>query len=191
MTVNFFHRGMRVRTCAVAGLVASLLVASLNAGYAQQTSRSFSRLALTNDQPIQIESDRLEIREQQGTALFTGNVKVVQGETVMQSGEMTVYYVGESADNAAEGPDTIDRIEVADKVFVQSGTQQATGDTGSFDMISEVLVLSGEQVVLSDGGNVFVGCKLTVRMRDGEAQLESCGTGRVEIMLDPKSRQSN
>jgi len=48
-------------------------------------------------------------------------------------------------------------------------------------------VLTGKQVVLSDGPNVFKGCKLTVQMASGQAKLDSCG-GRVEIMLDPKSR---
>ena len=55
-------------------------------------------------------------------------------------------------------------------------------------MASQTFVLSGKQVVLSEGANVFKGCKLTVLMATGEAKLDSCG-GRVEIMLDPKSRQ--
>ena len=53
-------------------------------------------------------------------------------------------------------------------------------------MVSEVLVLNGNPVVLSDGGNVFTGCKLTVQMKSGLANLNSCGT-RVKILIDPKS----
>jgi lipopolysaccharide export system protein LptA len=56
----------------------------------------------------------------------------------------------------------------------------ATGDRGTFDMKSQVLVLSGDKVVLSDGTNVLVGCKLTVQTQSGLAQVDSCGkSGRV------------
>ncbi len=57
-------------------------------------------------------------------------------------------------------------------------------------MASQTFVLNGKQVVLSDGPNVFKGCKLTVQMETGRAKLDSCGR-RVQIQLDPKSQQSN
>ena len=68
-------------------------------------------------------------------------------------------------------------------------TQEATADTGTFNLIDEVFVLKGDKVVLSEGKNVFVGCQLTVLMRTGEAKLDACG-GRVMIQLDPKSRKT-
>lgn len=75
-----------------------------------------------------------------------------------------------------------------EKVFLSSGTQQATADKGFFDMTKQVFVLEGDRVVLSEGQNVFVGCKLTVQMTSGQAKLDSCG-GRVQIQLDPKSQK--
>ena len=82
----------------------------------------------------------------------------------------------------------IDKIYLDDTVLLNSGTQQATADQGEFDMASQTFILTGDQVVLSEGPNVFKGCKLTVYMETGEARLDACG-GRVEILLDPKSRQ--
>jgi len=153
---------------------------------AQDSTSRMSGLALSNDKPIQIDSDKLEIHEQEKRALFDGNVKVVQGAMTLTSGHMIVYYKG-GAGSISSGGSDIDRIEVVDKVTLVSGTQSARGETGSFDMASELLVLQGKQVVLADGPNVFTGCKLTVLMKSGEAKLESCG-GRVHIQIDPKSR---
>jgi lipopolysaccharide export system protein LptA len=165
-----------------------------------------SGMKLSNDQPIQIESDKLEIHDQEHTALFTGKVKVVQGTTTMQSGKMTVYYKDKAAKPAADGAQPaaqpeqsaslasgsadIDKILVTDKVLLTSGTQTATADDGNFDMASQTFILTadeGNKVILSDGPNVFTGCKLTVHMQTGQAELESCG-GRVQIQLDPKSK---
>ncbi len=156
---------------------------------AQTTNSQMNGLKLSNDQPIQIESDQLEIREQEKKAFFTGNVKVVQGTTTLQAGTMVVHYRGEGQ-TVTQGNADIEKIDVAQKVFLSSGTQQATADTGYFDMAQQLFVLEGERVVLSEGQNVFVGCKLTVQMNSGQAKLDSCGR-RVQIQLDPKSQQSN
>ena len=198
----------RISTCKtglafIAGAFALVLTAS---GAGAQQAATMSGMKLSNDQPIQIESDKLEIHDQEHTALFTGKVKVVQGTTTMQSGKMTVYYKDMAAKPAADGTQPaaqpqqsaslasgsadIDKILVTDKVLLTSGTQTATADDGKFAMASQTFILTADQgnkVILSDGPNVFTGCKLTVHMQTGQAELESCG-GRVQIQLDPKSQ---
>ena len=168
-------------------LGAGLLLAAGTAG-AQQTQSRMKGLELSNDQPIQIQSDRLEIRDQENKAEFSGNVKVVQGTTTLQAGNMVVSYRA-SGGTVAGGDADIEKIDVSGKVYLKSGTQEATADKGTFNLVDETLVLQGEKVVLSEGKNVFVGCKLTVAMRTGEAKLDACG-GRVMIQLDPKSRKT-
>lgn len=149
-------------------------------------------LKLEGDEPIEIESDHLEVRENDGLAIFTGNVSVVQGPTLLRSGKMTVYYDSEGG-SATTGSADIQRLEVEDKVYIRSEEQVATGDQGSFDMQNEVLVLTGQEVVLTEGDNVVVGCKLTVQMASGLAQLEGCGDQsggtRVKMLLKPGSQR--
>src|SRR6185295_15711885 len=43
-------------------------------------------------QPVQIEAARLEVRDKQKVATFSGNVKVVQGDTTMHCKTLVVYY---------------------------------------------------------------------------------------------------
>jgi lipopolysaccharide export system protein LptA len=56
-------------------------------------------------------------------------------------------------------------------------------------MNSEILVLSGKQVVLTEGENIATGCKLTVQMKTGLAKLDGCG--RVSMVVSPKSAPKN
>lgn len=170
-----------------AALIAAGLFSCL-AGAAQAQSTTMDGLKLSNKDPIQIASDQLEIKDQEKKAFFTGNVQVVQGTTTMKAGKMTVLYKGEGT-SVTSGNADIDKIFLDDTVFLTSGTQQATADKGEFDMAAQTFVLSGKQVVLSEGANVFKGCKLTVQMATGAAKLDPCSSGRVEILLDPKSRQ--
>jgi lipopolysaccharide export system protein LptA len=179
------HRRFLTRNTAV--LIAAGFVSCLAAtAQAQTTTSQMEGLKLSGDQPIQIQSDQLEIKEQEKKAYFTGNVQVVQGTTTMKAGKMTVLYTGEGS-SVTSGNANIDKIFLDDTVFLTSGTQQATAEKGEFDMAAQTFVLSGKQVVLSEGPNVFKGCKLTVLMETGQAKLDACG-GRVEILLDPKSR---
>lgn len=184
------------------GLAALGLALAVAPALAQsRTTSQLSGLKLSGDKPIQIESDKLEVRQADSVAVFTGNVNVVQGPTLLKAGKMTVYYVkdpdaaakgGQASGAAMTGSADIDRLEVANKVYIKSDDQVATGDSGTFDMKTEVLVLSGSKVVLSQGDNVLVGCKLTVQMKSGLAQVDPCGGGRVMMSITPpKSGAAN
>ncbi len=170
----------------------TLIALSLALAMPAFAAERMTGIKLSGDQPIQIESDKLEVRENDSVAIFSGNVNVSQGDTVMKSGRMTVHYArGEGS--AATGSAAIEKLEVDGKVYVKSDTQVATGDAGVFDMKSETLVLTGKEVVLSEGDNIIVGCKLTVRMKTGLADLAGCGegSGRIKMLITPGSMKKN
>jgi lipopolysaccharide export system protein LptA len=163
----------------------------------QQPGSPFGGLNLSNSkEPVQINADKLEMRDKEGMAIFTGNVSVAQGPTLLKSGKMTVFF-SKSDDKGGQGAAQagglgaagIDHLEVNDKVYLKSGTQIATGDKGTFDAKTQTLTLTGQKVVLSDGDNVATGCKLTANTGTGKAFLESCKgqSGRVSIILTPKN----
>jgi lipopolysaccharide export system protein LptA len=180
------------RRLIVAALIAATAAATLPlAAFAQQDR--MTGLKLSGDEPIQIESDKLEVRRNENVAVFTGNVSVVQGPTLMKSKRMVVHYTDDGA-AAAPASSGIKSLEVDGKVYVKSEDQIATSDAARFDMQSEVLVMTGKQVVLTQGENVAVGCKLTVYMKTGRAVLDSCagkeGPGRIKILITPnKAKQ--
>jgi lipopolysaccharide export system protein LptA len=172
---------------------------------------------LSSDKPIQIESDKLEVHQAQNEAIFTGNVSVVQGDTLLKAGHMVVYYVKSKPGDTKGGKDAaapgkksdigeggialggasdIDHIEVDGKVYVKSQDQQATGDRGTFDMKTQILTLSGKQVVLTQGQNVVVGCKLVANLKTGQSKLDGCGSGsnsqgRVKMLLTPSKKNGS
>lgn len=182
---------MRPRTDRRACFLATVALAAAIAipAAAQDGASRLTGLQLSGDKPISIESDRLEVRESENLAVFTGNVTVVQGDTLLKAVKMTVHY-NAGGEQAVPGAGNIERIAVDGKVYVKSKEQVATGDNGTFDMATEVLVLTGKEVVLSEGPNVIVGCKLTVQMKTGEAKLDGCGQGggRVKMLMQPKSQ---
>lgn len=168
-------------------LAGMVLIFSSFIANAQQANSRINGLGLSSKEPIQIESDRLDIDDDASSATFNGNVNVVQGDTLLKSGKMVVYYAGGGSVSA--GATDIEKIEVSGSVVLQSGNQTATADSGLFNMVAQTLVLTGKKVVLSQGDNILVGCKLTVKMQTGDARINSCKNERVIFQIEPKSAQ--
>ena len=87
---------MRWIARCVCGLAFSLTL--LSAGEARSQSavqgvpNAMQGFSQNRDQPIQIEAATLEMRDKKKEATFSGNVKVIQGDTTMTSKTLVVFY---------------------------------------------------------------------------------------------------
>lgn len=172
-------------------LVSKLLAISLTFLASTAFAQSSNGLALSANEPVQIDGDTFEILEDQGIAIFSGAVMVVQGQTVLKTSKLTIHYDQSSqsaGSSIASGGADIDRLVATGGVNIQSGNQRATGDTGTYDMKSEMLVLSGKRVTLSEDGSVATGCKLTVTTSNNRAKLEGCDSAtRPTVLIQPRN----
>lgn len=172
--------------CGTALALAVLFAGALPAGAlfsddagAQGLGEAFKGFSADSDNPIQIEADRLEVRDEDKVAVYAGNVRVRQGETVLKTAQLRVFYTGDAA-GAAPGS-SVSRIEASNRVVVQSGSQTATGDKAVFDMAAERITLTGN-VVLTEGDNIVRGQKLVVDLRSRSARVEG---DRVQTIMTP------
>jgi lipopolysaccharide export system protein LptA len=184
-----------------AGLIALALTAGSGAG-AQSTVQgvpnAMQGFSQNRDQPIQIEAASLEMIDKKKEATFTGNVKVVQGDTTMKSKILVVFY--DSAGSAAPagspapatsaktpiksatpgpgGSSSIRRLEAKGNVIVTQKDQVVTGETAVFDTKTNLVTMLGG-VILTQGKNVLRGDRLVVDMTTGVSRVES-DSGRVQ-----------
>jgi lipopolysaccharide export system protein LptA len=182
-----------LRTVAARGFAATLCGAAILASYAASAQESrLTQMRLDGSKPLSIDAQGLEVREAESIAVFSGNVDVAQDGTTLKTGKLVVHYARGGGGSVATGTAAIERLEMSGKVVIRSASQTATGDAATFDMASNTFRLTGSKVVLSEGGNVAIGCELLVRMASGEASLKPCkGGGRVQILINPKSSQGN
>ncbi|MET1413477.1 LptA/OstA family protein [Roseibium sp. HPY-6] len=171
------------------------------AAQAQTFTDSFAGFGSDDGEPIEIEASELRVEDNNNTATFVGDVVVIQGETSLKTERLKVFYAGSGA-SAGEGAvqQRISRLEAEGGVFVTSKDQTAKGDAASFDMTKEIMVMTGREVVLSQGPNVVVGNKLTVNLKTGQANLTAAkanlsnsegGGGRVKVRILPNSVEEN
>ncbi|MBS7543421.1 LptA/OstA family protein [Ancylobacter oerskovii] len=81
---------------ALAPALAVALVARPAAAQGQNVPNALQGFAANRDQPIKIDANTLEVRDQEKKAIFSGNVVVQQGDTNMRSRELVVFYDGKS-----------------------------------------------------------------------------------------------
>jgi lipopolysaccharide export system protein LptA len=152
------------------------------------------------DQPIQIEAASLEMQDKKKEATFSGNVKVVQGDTTMTSKTLVVFYEsgGSSSPSKAKaapamqsatpgpgGASSIKRLEARGGVTVTQKDQVVTGETAIFDTRTNLITMQGG-VVLTQCKNVLRGDRLMVDMTTGVSRVES-DSGRVQALLPQSS----
>ena len=190
---------MSVRSFTV--LLASLaLNVAAGAQPAPQTGSAMQGIQLNRDQPVKIESDALEVRDKSRQATFMGNVKLTQGETILQCKTLVIFYEDTSAPAAPKkgapataqkagggpGGQQIKRAEAKGDVRVTQKDQTAKGDNGVFNVKTNSVTLTGN-VVVTQGTNVLRGDRMVVNLDTGVARVESDKTKRVEGLFNPST----
>ncbi|MGH6737829.1 MAG: LptA/OstA family protein [Bradyrhizobium sp.] len=205
---QFFRCGSRPG--AGRAIAAVLLLASVAAAFAARAQSTMSGVpnamqgfTQNRDQPIKIEAASLEMRDKKKEATFSGNVKVVQGDTTMTSKTLVVFYESnggagttsapnakggtksappmQSATPGPEGASSIKRLEARGNVVVVQKDQVVTGETAVFDTKANLITMLGS-VVLTQCKNVLRGDRLMVDMTTGVSRVES-DSGRVQALL--------
>jgi len=197
------------KRCAIIGAAALAFgVALLAAGAAiaqstmQGVPNAMQGFSQNRDQPIQIEAASLEMRDKKKEATFSGNVKVIQGDTTMTSKTLVVFYDSGGGDKPAApqpaakgtkgapmqsaqpgpgGSSSIKRLEARGNVVVTQKDQVVTGETAVFDTKTNLITMLGG-VVLTQCRNVLRGDRLAVDMTTGVSRVES-DSGRVQALL--------
>jgi len=130
--------------------------------------------------PIDVEADTLEVHDQARQAIFRGKVKLQQGDFIVRTVEMTVFYTGQSGfglarsgdDAAGKASSQLTRVEARQNVLIVSKDgQSAKGDWANFDVKANTVVM-GDNVVVSRGKDVAEGPRLKIDLATGMYRFE-------------------
>lgn len=144
----------------------------------------------SNNAPVEVTADALEVLQAENKAIFTGNVIATQGTTNMKAAKMVVYYRGGGGDSGATGKG-IYRIESSGNVLFTTPGETAQGDEAVYQVDTETIDLWGN-VLLTRDKNVLKGTKLNYNLATGRSVLvggaptAEGGTGRVRGLFVPK-----
>lgn len=160
-----------------------LLVSAFSFPAAAQTTVSdpagFGGLADEAGEEVNISADNLEIAEDDNTALFIGNVVIIQGSMELQAPQVLAAY-GEG------GPSDLQNFTASGgRVKMIFEDQVVDADEAFYDFGQRVLTFTGNVVVVNDTGTVNAD-RLVVDTRAGTSSFSSSSEGgRVTSTFTP------
>lgn len=151
-----------------------MLVLLLWAGpaLAQQASIAFGGLKQDTSLPVQIDADQLAVNNADGTAVFTGNVLIAQGEMRLAASEVKVEYKTDGSG--------ISRLFAKGGVTLTNATDAVEAREAIYTIDSGAMEMSGD-VLLTQGASAISGQKLLIDLKSGTGSMQ----GRVQTVFKP------
>ncbi|MGJ8617055.1 MAG: LptA/OstA family protein [Sulfitobacter sp.] len=137
---------------------------------AQGANVAFGTIRQDTGLPVEVTADNLSVDQSTGTAIFTGNVLIGQGEMRLSAARVLVVYRAENKGIA--------RLEATGGVTLVSGPDAAESERADYNIDDGTIVMSGN-VLLAQGASALSADKMSVRLSDGTAQM----SGRVKTIL--------
>ena len=161
-------------------LVTGLIIAGWAAfapGLAEETETR------SKGDPIRITADKLVTDNAERSAQFTGNVKAVQGDTVITADRLTIFYKSGGASSATPSGDSIEKLEAHGKVRIEFDNRVAVSNQAVYIIAERKLVLSGPGSKVISGQDEVSGSKITFFRDDGRVSLEGDDQNRVNAII--------
>lgn len=150
----------------LAGLVFCFLGALALAAPAEaQLSRQGGR--------IQVGADQLDVAERDNTAVYIGNVDVVQGDARLRADRLTINFKGSDDGREAGvggGFGDLSDMLAEGEVFYITPELRARGDRGVYTASTDTVVLTGN-VIVSRGQDIAKSECLTLNITAGQSTL--------------------
>lgn len=130
---------------------------------AQGTNVSFGGLKADTGLPVEVTAENLSVNQADGTATFTGDVLVKQGEIRLQADEIRVEYGDTGGD--------IERLHASGGVLLVNATDAAEAASAVYTIASGEVVMSGN-VLMTQGQAAIKGQTLVINLKTGTGRME-------------------
>lgn len=156
-----------------------------------------AQVTMSNDKPVEISSDALDVQQDSNQAIFIGNVIATQGNVNMRADKMVVHYRNGDGDSSAANATGkgVYRIDAMGNVLFTNPTDSAKGSAAVYDVDAQTLDLTGD-VLLTRDKNVLKGTRLNYNLTTGRSVLTAGGNavagqggGRVHGLFVPGSEK--
>ena len=160
------------------------------------TFRVYADNLLNNQsgEPMEITSSRMEAFNEKQLVVFSGNAVVKQGNSVLKSDQLFLYYKKEPDKKYQTGAvekdrmGDLDRIEAKGNVSLTQGERIATGDDAIYLRESNKITLTGNAVLI-EGKNSIKGDRVIIFLNENRGIVESNSQKQVKAIIYPQRKK--
>jgi lipopolysaccharide export system protein LptA len=141
--------------------------------------------------PIRITADKMVTDNQKRSARFSGNVKAVQGDTVITTDHLTLFYSAQKDASDTQPANSIERIEAVGHVRIEFDNKVAVSNQAVYIIEERKLILSGPESKVISGQDEIAGSKITFHRDSGTVALEGDDENQVKAIIHSGQRSLN
>jgi lipopolysaccharide export system protein LptA len=135
-----------------------------------QTNINLGGIAADPSAPVEVTADNLNVDQDTGSAVFSGNVVIGQGDLRLSAPSVQVTYAADSGD--------ITRLQATGGVTFATATEAAEAQSADYNLASGLLTLNGD-VLLTQGQSALSADSMVLDLNAGTAQMN----GRVRTVF--------
>ncbi len=151
-------------------LIGVLTALLLSSAASAQTNINLGGISANPNAPVEVSADNLAVDQETGSATFSGNVVIGQGNLRISAGSVRVIY--------AEATGDIAQLLATGGVTFVTDSEAAEAREANYNLTSGMLVLTGD-VLLTQGASALSAEKMTINLSTGSAQM----AGRVRTVF--------
>lgn len=156
-------------------ILGTFLICSPVIAAAQGAQVAFGNTRQDSRLPVEVTADNLDVNQENGTAVFTGNVLIGQGEMRLAAPRVLVVYKSDQSG--------IESLEATGGVTLISGPDAAEASRADYNIDTGQIELRGN-VLLVQGANTLTGNEMFVDTQAGTARM----VGDVKTILQSQGQ---
>lgn len=145
-----------------------LLIYSATLGFAEQTVPT-----IDTSLPVEIQSQQLEMLQQENKSIFSGDVIVTQGDMTLSADQLIVFFIEDNQ---------IERLEANGKVRFSQLDRVATSEKAVYRQSEGILLLLGNARV-QQGKNLVSGDEITFYVVENRSVVKGSSQKRVKAVI--------
>lgn len=143
-------------------------------------------LILAQTQPFYIQSDSMEVEQNEKVITFKGHVKARQEDIHLQADLMRIFYINsKTPEPGKEIKKSIEHIEAEGHVIITQENRKARGEKAIFYKIPEEKIVLTGNPELQEGNNIIKGEKVIIYLEKNKMVVQG-GKQPVRATIYPE-----
>ena len=164
----------------VAAIIFALATPLTIPAAAQSVNTAALSKSTSKKQPVDIESNAMEIIDEKNQAVFTGKVVAKRGKVTLHAEKLVVDFIKVKQSDGSDKT-TVTFLNATGGVLIITSTQRITGQWARMDVKADRAVVGGN-VVVKQGTSIIRGKKLKVNLKTDRSEMTG---GRVKGTFTP------
>ncbi len=150
-----------------------------------QTKSADNQISDGLSEKIHISADKLISNTPENNAEFIGNVRAIQGKTLITADRLQFFFNGSTNPGDNPSAQSLERLVASGNVIIKFDNRLAVATRAVYITAKRLLTLTGPDATVTSGENTISGETISFYRDDGRFTVDGGSNGRVKAVIMP------